>query len=262
MTRPRADIAAPEGYERFTVRDTIVVARHEAAEGVRTALRACRTLHAWAATLPGAAAFQGRATAWGARLPHGAVDVVVRHAQHGGLLAPVTGDLFRMPSRAPWELAASARLLAAGIPTPEVVCYLVYPAGLGFCRADVATRRLPAGDDLPNTWRAAAREERDDLLDAVAELLRDLQRAGAHHPDLNAKNIYLTRASAAGTAGRWRAFVLDVDRVQFLTPGDSLVGAANAARLRRSLLKWRAKGGLAVSDAQVALLDHDAQALA
>lgn len=262
MSHARAGIAAPEGYERFTIRDTIVVARHEAAEGVREALRTCRTLHAWAATLPGATAHQGRATAWGARLPHGGADVVVRHAQHGGLLAPLTGDLFRMPSRAPWELEASRRLLAAGVATPEVICYLVYPVGLGFCRADVATRRLPPGDDLPATWRSAAREARDDLLDAVAALLRDLQRAGAHHPDLNAKNIYLSRDAAVGTGGAWRAFVLDVDRVQFLTPGDTLVGTANAARLRRSLLKWRAKGGLAVSDAQVALLDHDAGALA
>jgi 3-deoxy-D-manno-octulosonic acid kinase len=254
-----AAVAAPEGYERFTVGDTIVVARQDASAGVREALGVCRTLHAWASTLPGATAHQGRATAWGARLPRTEIDVVVRHAQHGGLLAPLTGDLFRMPSRAPWELTASRRLHEAGVPTPDLICYLVYPAGLGFCRADVATRRLPAGEDLPAAWRRAAREERDDMLDAVALLLRDLHRAGAHHPDLNAKNIYLTRADRADG---WTAYVLDVDRVQFLAPGDALAGAGNAARLRRSLLKWRDKGGLVITDAQLALLAHDAEALA
>jgi hypothetical protein len=258
--RPRpAPVDAPAGYERFLVGDTIVVARQDASAGVREARRGWRPRPPGAATLPGATAYQGRATAWGARLPRTGIDVVVRHAQHGGLLAPVTGDLFRLPSRAPWELTASLRLREAGIPTPELICYLVYPAGLGFCRADVATRRLPEGEDLPAAWTRATREERGDLLDAVARLLRDLHRAGAHHPDLNAKNIYLARA---GAPAGWTAFVLDVDRVQFLSPGDALAGAGNAARLRRSLLKWRAKGGLVITDAQIALLAHGAEALA
>jgi hypothetical protein len=252
----RADVAAPDGYERFVIGDTTVVSLRDAAPGVREALGVCRTLHAWASTLPSATAHQGRATAWGARLPHSDIDVVVRHATHGGIFAPLTSDLFRSPSRAPWELTASLRLRDAGVPTPEVVAYLVYPAGLGFCRSDVATRRLPKGEDFPAAWRRASREEHDDQLDAVASLLRALHRVGAHHPDLNAKNIYLAPEGAA-----WTAYVLDVDRVRFLAPGDDLAAAGNAARLRRSLLKWRAREGLGISDAQVALLEHDAAAI-
>jgi hypothetical protein len=251
----RADVAAPQGYERTVVGETIVVALQDAMPGVREALGVCRTLHAWASTLPSATAHEGRATAWGARLPHSGIDIVVRHSTHGGIFAPLTSDLFRMPSRAPWELQVALRLRAAGVPTPEVVAYLLYPAGLGFCRSDVATRRLPEGEDFPAAWRRASREAHEDQLDAVAELLRQLQRAGAHHPDLNAKNIYLTHHE-----GRWHAHVLDVDRVRLLAPGDALAGAGNAARLRRSLLKWRTREGLVISDAQLALLEHDAAA--
>lgn len=267
----RADAAAPDGYERFALSDTTVVALRDAVPGIREALGVCRTLHAWASTLPSATAHQGRATSWGARLPQSDIDVVVRHSTHGGLLAPVTGDLFRSPSRAPWELTAALRLREAGVPTPEVVAYLLYPAGLGFCRSDVATRRLPKGEDFPAAWRRATNEEHHEQLRAVALLLRDLHRVGAHHPDLNAKNIYLSRTAgsddpaggrgADGQAdgqGDWRAFVLDVDRVRFLAPGDALAGSGNAARLQRSLLKWRTREGLVISDSQIALLAHDA----
>ncbi len=237
---------APTGYDRFLAGDTTVVALAGAVAGLREVLGVCRTLHGWAATLPGATAHQGRTTAWGARLPGTELDVVVRHAQHGGLLASITGDLFPTPGRAPWELEASRRLRAAAVPTPELVAYLIYPAGRLFCRSDVATRRLPEGDDLPAAWARADEVEREGQVVAVAALLRALARAGAHHPDLNAKNIYLSRAG-----GAWTAYVLDVDRVRFGTPDDTALDARNLARLLRSLRKRRAQAGLAITDDQL-----------
>src|SRR5690606_19534813 len=117
-------------------------------------------------------AHQGRATAWGAVLPGGGIPVVVRHAQHGGLLRAITGDRFLAQGRAAHELAVSERLRAEGVPTPELVAYVVYPAGPLFSRIDVATRRLPAGDDLPSAWAAASADERNGMLDATAGLLR------------------------------------------------------------------------------------------
>jgi hypothetical protein len=107
------------------------------------------------------------------------------------------------------------------------------------------------------------REEHPGQLGAVAALLRDLQRIGAHHPDLNAKNIYLARqrdADRPDSSDGWRAYVLDVDRVRFLAPDDALAGAENAARLHRSLLKWRTREGLVITDAQLAVLAYDAAA--
>ena len=137
-----AEPSAPPGYGRSETRAATVVALEEALPDVLEAIRHCDTLHRWAERVPEAERFRGRGAAFGVPLPTSGIDVVVRHAQHGGLLAPLTGDLYRWPSRAPWELEASLRLRAGGVPTPELVAYALYPSGPGCCRVDVATRRL------------------------------------------------------------------------------------------------------------------------
>lgn len=241
--------AAPPGYARLTVRDATVIARYDAVVGVEDALKDTRTLHGWASTVPSAKAFQGRATAWGATLPRGGPAVVVRHARHGGLLAALTGDRFLWPGRAPWELEVSERLRAAGIPTPAVVAYALYPAGPGFCRCDVATALLPEGADFPALWKQAKPSERDGILTATAALVRALGLVGAFHEDLNVKNLYFAHEGAA-----WRAYALDVDRVRFLPAGDPRAAELNYVRLARSLAKSRQQFGLAVSDDDVEIL--------
>jgi hypothetical protein len=249
---------APPGYTRFTLRDATIVAREEAEEGIREALQEVRTLHCWASTVPGARAFQGRATAWGATLPGTDTSVVVRHAQHGGLLASLTRDLFRWPGRAPWELEVSERLRAAKVRTPTLIAYVLYPAGFGFCRCDVATARLPDGDDFPAIWRTADDSARGAILDAVGELVRQLGAAGAHHADLNVKNIYLTRGF-----GPWRAYALDVDRVQFAGASRGRaerVTDANLARLTRSMRKSREQFGLDLPESAIAHLERAVRA--
>jgi 3-deoxy-D-manno-octulosonic acid kinase len=236
-------IVAPAGYERFNIGETLVVARAAAAHGVRLALGSAPTLHAWAATAPEATGFQGRGTAWGVRLPGGAIDVVVRHAHRGGVLRSLRGDRYVWPGRAPWELETSLRLQEAGVRTPDVVAFALYPAGPGFCRCDVATKRLPHGSEFPTAWAEADVATRDQLFVAVGELLRDLAAAGAQHADLNAKNLYLAR-----DVGRWHAWVLDVDRVRFRTPRDAEVAAQNLARLVRSLKKLRGRKTMELGD--------------
>jgi 3-deoxy-D-manno-octulosonic acid kinase len=245
--------AAPPGYTRLVVRDATVVARHDAVAGVEDALKETRTLHGWASTVPSAKAFQGRATAWGTTLPRGGPSVVVRHARHGGVFAPLTGDRFLWPGRAPWELEASERLRSAGVPTPAVVAYALYPAGPGFCRCDVATARLPEGGDLPALWADADAASRDSMLTATAALVRALGLVQAHHEDLNAKNIYLVREGQG-----WRAYALDVDRVRFLAPGDGRAAELNLARLERSLKKGRQQFGLVFSDDDLRALQRRA----
>jgi 3-deoxy-D-manno-octulosonic acid kinase len=242
-------IVAPAGYERFDNGETVVVARAAAVAGVRAALGAAPTLHAWAAAAPGAQAFQGRGTAWGVRLPGGTIDVVVRHAHRGGVLRALRGDRYVWPGRAPWELETSLRLQEAGVRTPDLVAFALYPAGPGFCRCDVVTRRLPEVADLPVAWREGSPEVRDALLVAIAALLRDLVAAGAQHADLNAKNLYVGR-----DGGRWHAWVLDVDRVRFRTPNDADVAAQNLARLVRSLRKLRGRKAIDIADEMLARL--------
>jgi hypothetical protein len=236
-----SDPSAPPGYESFVVGRARVVAQQPLAGAVRNAL-AGATLHGFASRQPGARALAGRGTAWAAALPNG-VEVVVRHTRHGGALAALTGDLFFSPTRAPRELANALRLANAGVPTPEVVAYVVYPVVGPLARADVATRAL-RGADFPDAWRAAGDEvARKSLLAALATLLRSLRGAGALHPDLNLKNVFITPNGDGPTA-----FVLDVDRVEFAAAGSASVAAQNLSRLIRSARKWRKRWNLDIDE--------------
>ena len=247
--------SAPPGYESFLVGRAQVVAQQSLSGAVREAM-ASMTLHEWAAQQAGARGMKGRAIAWATALPNG-VEVVVRHSQHGGLLASLTRDLFRAPTRAPLELAAALRLADAGVPTPEVLAYAVYPAFGPFVRADVATRLL-RGVTLPEAWNAAATEDaRSALADALAALLAALRRAGAHHPDLNVRNVFVLDGASGPTAA-----VLDVDRVTFGAAGDPALAALNVRRLLRSMAKERVGYGVNLTSRQAQRLNATAGAAA
>jgi len=242
-----SEAAAPAGYEAFAVPGARVVARSAHADAVRRALTNAGTLFAYAAGRPRARSLEGRGPAWATTLPDG-TPVVVRHARHGGLLAAITGDLFLAPTRAPRELRTARRLADAGVPTPEIVAYAVYPAFGPFARADVATRALD-GRDFPEAWRAAADDAaREALVRGLARLLESLGRARAVHPDLNLKNVFLASEGAALTA-----YALDVDRVRFPAVADERQAAGlNLLRVMASARKWRVKRGLAIDERDLA----------
>ena len=250
-----SDAVAP-GYVRIRARGAQAVAEEAAAGAVRLVLEG-GTLEAYAARHPARRELRGRGVVYAVPLPERGPRVVVRHARHGGLLAPVTGDRFLAPTRAPHELRTALRLADAGVPTPRVVAYATYPAGPLLRRADVATAEIEQGLDLP---AALARwpEAREALLDAVAHLVAALTRAGARHPDLNVKNVLLTPGLSAGAAPQ--ALVLDVDRVVFGTAGNAAVTAANVRRLVRSARKWGARHGTLLTEAELGALARAAGA--
>lgn len=235
------------GYVHLDVNGCQAVALDWAASAVVEALNT-GTLHEWAALQPLREEMQGRGVIYSVDLPTiPATPVVVRRNRHGGLLHGMTGEYFLTPTRAPLELATSLRLAAAGIPTPEVIAYAIYPAAGIFARSDVMTRRLPEGDDVPVAWKKASNSDRDSLLVAVARLLNALERAGAWHADLNLKNIYI-----AGSGADLTAYLLDVDRVTF--PGGIDIASSNFKRLARSARKWRARWGLDFDEDSLARL--------
>jgi len=238
---------APAGYTRFLQGTADVVALGACAEAVRRAVGA-RSLYDYAASHPGRRELRGRGVAYAVPLPDDETRVVVRHSRHGGLLAPVTGDRFLPPTRAPHELRAALRLAEAQVPTPEVIAYATYPAGAMFRRSDVATREVVGGTDLGDVLaRAGDGAARSAALGATAELLRALERAGARHPDLNVTNVLIVAADGLPA----RALVLDVDRVVFGERGDARIGAANVRRLLRSARKLRSNGRITVSDEEL-----------
>jgi hypothetical protein len=235
------------GYVQLDVKGRRAVALDWAASAVALALDTC-TLHEWAALQPLREEMRGRGVIYSVDLPTiPATPVVVRRNRHGGLLHGLTGEYFLTPTRAPLELATSLRLAAAGIPTPEVIAYAIYPAAGMFARSDVMTMRLPEGDDVPAAWKKASKADRDSVLVAVARLLGALARAGAWHADLNLKNIFI-----AGSGADLTAYLLDVDRVTF--PGGSDIAARNFRRLARSARKWRVRRGLDFDEDSLARL--------
>jgi len=242
------------GYVRARARSARIVALHHCAATVQ-AIVGQQTLYAYAASQNDARELRGRGPAYAVALPDECGRVVVRHSRRGGLLGRFVHDLYVSRLRPFRELVASYRLRSLGVPTPEVVAYVLYSAG-PFVRSDVATREVIGGADLAE-WLARnnGAEVRRAFLEAVAVLLDQLAEAGAHHGDLNARNILVVQG-----ADGFHAIVLDVDRVQFHVPRSPVLSEANLARLERSLRKLQAQG-LPVTEQELAMLRAHAAAL-
>lgn len=208
------------------------------------------TLYEVASRDLGARTLAGRGAAYAIALPVSGIHAVVRHNRHGGLLAPLTRDLFLPPTRAPHELLVSLRLAELGVHTPAVLIYGVQTVGMLFRRADLVTREIPHGRDLASYMMPdVAEDARAAAWRATRALVRALNTAGARHHDLNVKNVLL----APGPVGLV-AWVLDVDRVVFGPANAASVRVGNAARLLRSARKWRDERGAVLDERELAAL--------
>lgn len=239
----------PAGYVRVAAGQHWAVVRSDLRADAESML-GDGSLYEAAARDLAARSLAGRGVAYAVALPVSGTPAVVRHNRHGGLLAPLTRDLFLPPTRAPHELATSLRLAAAGVPTPDVLMYGMQRVATVLRRSDMVTREVTGGRDLSTYMSADARPaERDQAWRAALHLVRALNAAGARHHDLNVKNILV-----APTGDHLSAWVLDVDRVSFGVPGSSAIAAANAARLLRSARKWRDQRGAMFDEQETAPL--------
>lgn len=229
-------VGTPAGYVHVTAGRCRVVALEAHAEDARVML-ADGALYDAAARDLAARVLAGRGIAYAIALPVTRTPAVVRHNRHGGFLAPLTRDLFLPPTRAPYELQVSLRLAASGIRTPPVLMYGIETVGVVLRRADVMTRLVENARDLA-TYMMPGEDPgaRSAAWRATRELVASLTQACAWHHDLNVKNILL-----APGEGSLRAWVLDVDRVEFTNLDDAALG--NAERLFRSAAKWRDRWG-------------------
>ena len=247
---------APAGFVRITAGGRVAVALEAHLEDAQRML-ANGSLYEAAALDPAARPLQGRGTAYAVALPASGAHAVVRHNRHGGLLAPLTRDLFFPPTRAPRELEISLRLRALGIATPEVLMYCTSPAPFPFRRADVVTREIVGGRDLSTFMMPdAPPEERVAAWEATRALVRTMNAAGARHHDLNVKNVLLA-PSGSGLV----AYLLDVDRVTFGGRGASDIAAGNSTRLLRSARKWRDERGAVFDEREIAALGRPLEAV-
>jgi hypothetical protein len=238
--------ALPPGYVGIAVGRNAAVVRAEHRADAE-AMLADGSLFESAARDLAARRLAGRGVAYAIELPITRTRAVVRHNRHGGLLAPLTRDLFLPPTRAPRELDLSLRLAAAGVRTPDVLMYAVQSRALVFRRADLVTREIEHGRDLSAYMMADVSPAlREEAWRATRRLLGALEQAGARHHDLNVKNILL----AHGRPGM-EAWLLDVDRVAFGEPGSADVRQGNEARLLRSARKWRDRFGAVFEETEL-----------
>jgi hypothetical protein len=211
------------------------------------------TIYDFAARQPDARKFAGRATVYAIELPDGCGSGVVRRSMRGGWLSSLNTDLFLPPTRALRELVTSIRLRSSGVATPEVIAFAVYPAGGIFRRSDVVTREVK-GKDLGSILASGPSEERRQVsLETAAALVASLSLAGAHHSDLNLRNILVSGDVA---------YILDVDRIRFHVPGDPIVLRANIARLKRSLRKRRDLDRIPIEESEIVALGERIMELA
>lgn len=249
MDADRDADAPPSGFVRFSVGRADVVCAANVADGVRAAL-SVGSLFRYAERHPETRPLAGRGIAYAVPLARSEERIVVRHNRHGGLFAPLTRDLFRLPTRAPHELWTSESLRSAGVSTPAMLGYVTYRVVPGVVRADVFSREIQDGFDLSAILIAPQPTDVAQAWSATHRLVRALAKAGARHRDLNVKNILLERTRVGGLD----AYVLDVDRVEFVPDRDA-ANEANVARLMRSARKWREVFGAPISDADLSDLE-------
>lgn len=185
----------------------------------------------------------GRGDAWYVEGPFGAG--VLRHYRRGGLMARLSTAhylwLGASRTRCVREVALLERLRAEGLPVPEPIAGAWWREGPVY-RAALLMVRLAARADLMSLVHDDASKA---PWEAVGATLARLHRFGAHHPDLNARNV-LQRIDG-GIA------VIDWDRGTIgHSPGRWCED--EIARLERSLLKWRRKVPVAAIGAGMARL--------
>jgi len=162
---------------------------------------------------------------------------VVRHYVRGGGAAKLLGDRYLRvaPPRPFRELVTSARALAAGIATPEVMVATASAEGV-FRRGDIATRFVPDSATLADiTFGETRRAEAERLAawEAAGRCVRDAARNGLVHADLNLRNILV-----AGPPDAPRTLLLDLDRCRFTHAPQATHLPAMARRLHRSARRF------------------------
>jgi 3-deoxy-D-manno-octulosonic acid kinase len=178
---------------------------------------------------PDVTSYRGRGAVWS--VPAGRGErAVLRHYRHGGVLAPLTRDVFvgRTP-RPVAELSVSEELRRRGLRTPEVLAVFWKSAGPLMYRADLVTREVQGGQDLA-AWLAVKRtaKERKRVLGAVGAMVAELHAQGLHHPDLNMKNLLVRDGEV---------WILDLDRARIGDPLNTKDRERQVERLARSFRK-------------------------
>jgi hypothetical protein len=163
----------------------------------------------------------------------------LRRYHHGGLLAPLLHDAYWQRPPRPWqELHATEAAREAGVVAPEVLAAAIFPLRKQpwLYRGVLVTRALEGRRSLGEALSAATTSaELERWIASAVETIRQLHRAGIHHPDLNVTNLL------AGASPDVPVAVIDFDRASL---GRRPVGSLGRWLARRRLARSIAKLGL------------------
>jgi 3-deoxy-D-manno-octulosonic acid kinase len=205
---------SPPGYSHVPAVGAQVIALETARDSIARIIAVSGTIHGHAAASASAKPLRGRGVSWAFEVD--GERWVVRHFRRGGAMARLLEDRYLRvgASRPARELQASQTLRARGVDTPEVIAYAIYPVGI-YYRADIVTRWIADSEDLASvTFGPDARSAvgRAAAWAAAGLLLHSAFEHGAHHPDLNLRNILV-----AGDQAQPTAWLIDLDRCRVHT---------------------------------------------
>jgi 3-deoxy-D-manno-octulosonic acid kinase len=220
-----------------------VVARPAARSTLKAWIGRSGTLIDAAAERDDAEPLQGRGRVYVVPAPLGLGGRwVIRHYFRGGAVASLLDDRYlRVGTPRPvHEFRVGRTLEEIGVPTPPHIGAAVYPDG-PFYRGDLVTEWVPGSRDLAgvlfpdNVGPAIDVPAFDPMaaMRAAGVLVRLLHDRGVHHPDLNLKNILVTKRG-----DELRALVLDLDRARVRARVGKRARDRMLARFWRSARKW------------------------
>ncbi len=157
---------------------------------------------------------------------------VLKHYHRGGLVARLSNDRYmgcrveHTRSFKEWRLLRYLQELE--LPAPAPVAASVIQKGL-FYQADLVTTEITGVETLADSLMQ--RELDAETWKAVGHCIRQFHNHDIYHDDLNARNILI---------GNKKVYLIDFDKGAVRHLGDSWK-ASNMTRLKRSLLKFKAK---------------------
>lgn len=246
------DDRIPPGFERVGLDGFgYAWARPEGVEWVRSALQSRTTLHARAerdasgTNASSGDALSGRGPIHRVGPPATPAPWVVRHYFRGGGMQWL-GDRYLATGtpRPIAELHSSLGVEALKVRTPRVVAAAVYPAA-PFYRGDLVTEWMDGTVELAALLFGPKRltgEERALTLRRVVAWVGAWAGRGLHHADLNAKNILIEPDRPES-----EPILLDLDRCHISRSGDAADPKPMLDRLVRSLRKFEARTGAALT---------------
>lgn len=159
-------------------------------------------------------------------------ELVLRHYLRGGLVGKLIHDHYLYQDetsvRSLSEYRVLERLHREGLPVPKPAAAQVRHNGLAY-QADILIERIPNARDLLHVLQ---HEPAPELFPKIGKLVARFHRFGAHHADLNIKNILLDQDN--------KLWLIDFDRAE-LAQHDTNKQDASLKRLKRSFDKEKTR---------------------